>query len=64
MKQTYANFSTWTISSEDNPPESPSESTWCLLQVQWDISTTVTLGKNHKYYGHYGYQQELIYLGE
>ena len=38
-----------TISSEENPPESPSESSRRLLQVQWDPSFTITLGNNLKF---------------
>ena len=45
-------FLHYTISSEDNPPKSPSESSRRLLQVQWDLPSTVTLGKNPKDYGH------------
>ena len=45
MKQTGTSFSTITVSSEDNPPESPSESSRRLLQVQWDLPATVTLGR-------------------
>ena len=37
-----------TILSEENPPESPSESSRCLLEVHWDLSFTVTLGNNIK----------------
>ena len=40
-----------TISCEENPPESPSESSRRLLQVQWDLPSTVTLGKNPIDYG-------------
>ena len=38
-----------TISSEENPPESSSESSRRLLQVQWDLFFTVTLGNNLKF---------------
>ena len=34
-----------TVSSEVNPPENPSESSRRLLQVQWDLPSTVTLGR-------------------
>ena len=37
-----------TVSSEVNPPENRSESSRRLLQVQWDLPSTVTLGRKLK----------------
>ena len=52
MKQSSASTSNMPSRSEVHPPESPSESIQRLLQVQWDLPSTVTLGKNPKVYSH------------